>query len=336
MGEGRTKRPPAALRAAKWTLRALLILLFVLLAILLSLRAAAAWREGEAEPPAGLTYFDAPGARVAARVSGPATGTPVILVHGTAAWSGFWSEVADHLARRGFRVVAVDVPPFGWSGRDPAERYDRGAQAQRLAAVAAALGRPPVVVAHSFGAGPATEFALREPRMLQGLVLVDAALGQFDAPGEAPVARALRVQPLAELTTAATMTNPAALGPLLRSMIARKDQAERWLPVLRQPMRREGATPAYAAWLPNLFAAQDGALSRRSVNLRRIQVPVALIWGEADTVTPPEQGRRLRAMTRARSLRMLPGIGHIPHIEDPQAFRLALDGALADVMKEGE
>jgi pimeloyl-ACP methyl ester carboxylesterase len=119
-------------------------------------------------------------------------------------------------------------------------------------------------------------------------------------------------------------------------MIARKEQGERWLPVLRAPMGRRGTTSAYAAWLPNLFSKSDGALSRRSANLRAIRVPVALIWGGADTVTPVEQGRRLAELTRSRSLTILPGVGHIPHIEDPAGFTKALDSALAGLAEERE
>lgn len=323
-----------AARIGGSALRGLLSLLVFVLILLLILRALAAWREGGAKAPANTTYFPTPTGRVAARVVGPANGAPIILVHGTAAWSGFWSEVSDHLARRGCRVVAIDLPPFGWSDRDPKSRYDRVTQAERLSAIASSLGRPAVVVGHSFGAGAATELALRHPEKLRGLVLVDAALGQLDPKAEAGAAKAMRVEPIAQLATSAMVTNPSALEPFLRSLIARKDQAHRWVPVLRQPMEREGSTSAYAAWLPNLFTKQDGALSRSSVNLSRIKVPVALIWGAADTVTPLEQGKRIETLTHARSLQVLTGVGHIPHIESPAAFRTALDQALASLPKE--
>jgi pimeloyl-ACP methyl ester carboxylesterase len=100
-------------------------------------------------------------------------------------------------------------------------------------------------------------------------------------------------------------------------------------------MRRSGTTRAYAAWLPSLFATDDGALSRRSEGLRRLAVPVALIWGEADSVTPVAQGRRIAALGRARSFAVLKGLGHIPHIEDADAFLAALDKAVAPD-REGE
>ncbi|HEX8224976.1 MAG TPA: alpha/beta hydrolase [Allosphingosinicella sp.] len=315
--------------AVRFAGKAAVALLLLLLLVLAGFRVAAALREDGVAAPVGTQMVATPYGKVAVGLSGPAGGRPVMLVHGTAAWRGFWKDVAAHLAARGWRVIAVDLPPFGWSEHDAEARYDRIVQAERLAAVlaAAAAGRPAVVVGHSFGGGPAAELALRHPGRLRSLVLVDAALGELDAPAKS--GGAFRFRPLAEAATAATVTNPAATGPLLRSMIARKSEAEAWLPVLKQPMRRDGTTSAYAAWLPSLFASDDGALSRTSAGLGRIAVPLALIWGEADTVTPIAQGRRIAGLGRARSFATLPGVGHIPHIEDPNGFLAALDAAIA-------
>jgi pimeloyl-ACP methyl ester carboxylesterase len=334
MGVGEAKRPLAT-RVGVGALRAIVALILFILVLLLILRALAWLREGDDHQPAGITKFPTAYGAVASHVSGPADGPPILLIHGTAAWSGFWREVADHLAARGWRVVAIDLPPFGWSERDDKARYDRATQAKRLSAVVAALGEPATVVGHSFGAGPATEFALAHPEQVRGLVLVDAALGELDPKAESTVANAMRFSPLAELVTAASVTNSGAMEPLLRSMIARKEQARRWVPTLREPMARAGTTSAYSAWLPNLFTKQDGALSRSSANLRAIRVPVSLVWGDADTVTPIEQGKRISELTRARSLQVLPGVGHIPHIEDPEKFRAALDRALDSLPREG-
>jgi pimeloyl-ACP methyl ester carboxylesterase len=317
------------LRVASKLLAGLILLLLLVLA---ACRIAAARRETETRPPPGVTMIATPTGRVAAAVTGPANGPPILLVHGTAAWSGFWKDVAAHLAAGRWRVIAIDLPPFGWSDRDPAGRYGRIAQAERLSAVlgAVAAGRPAVVLGHSFGAGAATELALRHPGQLRSLVLVDAALGKLDPEGGDPLpARLFRLAPVAQAATSALITNPAMTGRLLRSLIARKEQAAPWLATLQAPMRREGSTAAYARWLPSLFETDDGALSRRSAALAGIKVPVALIWGEADTVTPLVQGRRIAALTRARSFALLPGTGHIPHIEDPAGFLAALDSALA-------
>lgn len=312
-------------------MRAVLAIVALLLLLLLGLRVSAALREGEVARPAGTSMIATPYGQVAVTLSGPPAGRRVMLVHGTAAWSGFWKDVAAHLAGRGYRVIAVDLPPFGWSDRDPAARYDRVTQAARLAAVLNSVGgEPTTIVGHSFGAGAATELALRHKDRVAALVLVDAALGELDRRQDGGLARAMRFRPVAELTTSASVTNPLATGPLLRSMIEQKDRADAWVETLKQPMQRDGTTSAYAAWLPFLFEWRDGELSRSSKGLRSIVVPVAVIWGGADSVTPVDQGRRIATLTRAQSLQILPGVGHIPHIEDPKAFLNALDVAIAD------
>lgn len=314
--------------ASRW----FLVMLLVAVTALAVIRVAAGMRERDGRVPAHLHAVVTPLGQVMVDERGPATGRTVLIVPGTAGWSGFWQEVSNHLVVRGYHVVAVDLPPFGYSERDAAARYDRRSQATRLAAVVAATTRnPAMVVAHSFGGGPATELALTHSDQVARLVLIDGALGELD-PKSAGGVPLLRSSLLAQPLIAATLTNPHAIGAMSRSMLARKEAAARWQETLRAPMRRPGTTAAYAAWLPSLLAADDGALSRRADALRRMQPPVRLIWGEADTVTPIAQGLRLAKLFRAPITR-LPGVGHVPHIEDPVHFLSALDAAITEPVR---
>ncbi|HEX8642364.1 MAG TPA: alpha/beta hydrolase [Allosphingosinicella sp.] len=315
----------------KGLVKALAGLLLLAILVLAGFRIAASVRETETAVPSGLRSVATPLGAVTVEVAGPADGPPVMIVPGTAGWSGFWRNVTRHLAAKGWRVIAVDLPPFGFSERDPRARYGRRDQAARLAAVLAAEARSPaVVIGHSFGGGPATELALLAPGRVRSLVLVDAALGTLDpAPaGRWSADRIVRPAWVAEPVVSASLTNPLAIGTLMRSMLARRDAADPWIETIRLPMRRSGTTAGYADWLPFLLTADDGAASRRSAGLARIRVPVALIWGEADTVTPIAQGETIARLTRARSLIRLPGVGHVPHIEDEPAFLRALDAAM--------
>lgn len=311
-------------------------LLLVLIAVLLGFRITAWARENGTAPPATTSFVATRYGKVAVQVSGPKAGPRVMLLHGTAAWSGFWRDVSAHLAGKGWRVIAVDTPPFGYSDRDPAARYSRIHQAERLSDILTATG-PAAIVGHSFGAGAGVELALREPAKVTALVLVAAALGGFDPPhDENAVARFVSVGPLAQAAVAASVTNPLLTETLLKSFLHRKDAAANWVETLESPMRQKGSTSAYAAWLPNLLATADGAISRRRSQLEAMTVPVVVIWGEADSVTPVEQGETIAALTRARSTILLPDVGHIPHIEDPKAFLAALDTSLATVREKGD
>ena len=55
-----------------------------------------------------------------------------------------------------------------------------------------------------------------------------------------------------------------------------------------------------------------------------IATMTAIIWGEKDTVTPLAQAEDLRALMRSAAMTVLPGLGHIPQIEDPEMFNGAL------------
>ncbi len=306
-------------------------LVLILLAVLLAFRIAAWMRESGVSPPATTSFIATRYGKVAVQISGPSDGPRIMLLHGTAAWSGFWKDVSAHLAGKGWRVIAVDTPPFGWSDRDPEARYSRVAQAERLSDILRTTG-PATIVGHSFGAGAGVELALREPDRVEALVLVAAALGQFDPPpGENGPARLATLGPLAQAIVGASVTNPMLTETLLRSFLHRKDAAAAWTDTLEAPMRREGSTSAYAAWLPNLLSTADGALSRKRSAMAAIRVPVAVIWGEADTITPVQQGETIATLTRAKSTILLPAVGHIPHIEDPKEFLAALDSSLAAV-----
>jgi len=126
-------------------------------------------------PPSGR-WVDVGDSRLFVQEWGPADGPVLLLSHGTGAWSGTWFDLPAALAGAGWRVVAVDLPPFGFSasnGRPGELDYSRPAQAFRLLHLIGQLGGPGEVtlVGHSFGAGPALEAAMRSPLRLRRLVL---------------------------------------------------------------------------------------------------------------------------------------------------------------------
>jgi pimeloyl-ACP methyl ester carboxylesterase len=135
----------------------------------------------QAGAPRSGRWIDAGDVQMFVQDWGPAAGPLIVMTHGTGAWSGTWFGTPAMLAAHGWRVAAVDLPPFGFTrlaGDAATFDYRRAAQARRLALALRALSDDPVVLmGHSFGAGPALEAALREPARVRELVLVDPALG---------------------------------------------------------------------------------------------------------------------------------------------------------------
>jgi pimeloyl-ACP methyl ester carboxylesterase len=297
-----------------------------------ALRLAAYWRETElasTAAPADGKFVESGQGRLFVMDPGPPDGIPVVLFHGTAAWSKLWWRTTTALKADGFRPIAPDLPPFGYSERRGG--YTRAEQAARIDDMMTALGaKRAVIVGHSFGAGAALEYVLRHPDRAIGLVLVDAALGLTQPPSDPPALMTYR--PVRELAAAATATNPLATRFLLSKLIYRQDAASpEVLDILKAPMRVTGTTSHIADWLLYFTGSDRAALSASRDEVARIKVPVAMIWGERDDVTPLAQANDLRTLIPQAQLKVMQDVGHIPQIEDPTAFNAALLAAIRQV-----
>lgn len=69
----------------------------------------------------------------------------------------------------------------------------------------------------------------------------------------------------------------------------------------------------------NAIARQDG-----TETLRSLAVPLLILCGASDAVTPPEIHRAMAALVPEARLVIVPGAGHMTPIEQPEAVSLAL------------
>src|SRR5690606_37105557 len=124
-------------------------------------------------------------------------GRPVLLVHGNFASRRWWSEQLDDPAS-GLDLIAPDLPGFGRSDPLPdtlPEAAWVAAWADALAGLLDALGLEHAgVVGHSLGGAVAQALAIRHPRRVGALLLVDSAPpGGFPTPeAHYPVLEAMK------------------------------------------------------------------------------------------------------------------------------------------------
>jgi 3-oxoadipate enol-lactonase len=73
---------------------------------------------------------------------------------------------------------------------------------------------------------------------------------------------------------------------------------------------------------PNVFASACRALAALDLSdeLAKVRNPTLIVVGAEDQATPPALGRALAARLANAELTLLPGLGHCPHIQDPDAF----------------
>jgi pimeloyl-ACP methyl ester carboxylesterase len=313
----------------RWSGKTLLALLLLLVLVIGAFRMAASMREtrtrAELAPSWGHLVPTSSG-DVFVQEQGPPNGIPVVLFHGTAAWSELWRHTTPVLAAAGFHVIAVDLPPFGFSDRPGS--YTRQDQAARINDVLIHLkAAPSIIVGHSFGAGAATELVMRYPDRARALVLVDAALGLTIPPSDAPWI----IEPkwIREVLVSLTITNPVATKWLLGFLIAKKERAlPEFVAILQRPTTQRDSTPDIADWLYYFLGSDRDAVSADRDAYARTKLPVAILWGNQDTITPIDQAADLLTLLPQATLTALPALGHIPQIEDPALFNDALLKAL--------
>jgi pimeloyl-ACP methyl ester carboxylesterase len=277
--------------------------------------------------------------------AGPATGHVVVLMHGTGAWSEIWRETMTRLAGAGYRAVAVDMPPFGFSERPASHDYTTTTQGKRLAALIAQLGESVTLVGHSFGARATVEGAMLAPQRIRALVLVDAALGLHGLDGsplpdssEPPgmTSMLLGSELVRRPLVASLITNPMMTRTLLQQVISRKEAAtDALVDTMRRPLALEGATSASGKWLQWFVNPDHPPLSGKIASYQSFRVQTMVIWGSTDSVTPLPQGKAIAALIPSAQLRVLDDVGHIPAIESPAAFNDALIESLASLLGNG-
>lgn len=116
-----------------------------------------------------------PGGHLRAHRFGPANGRLVICVPGISANSRWFDRLGEHLAARGYHVVALDLRGRGYSSVSPPGTYGFANHARDVYAIARALGATSFdFVGHSMGAYVGMEAgAAGEHAPLRKLVLID-------------------------------------------------------------------------------------------------------------------------------------------------------------------
>jgi 3-oxoadipate enol-lactonase len=171
------------------------------------------------------------------------------------------------------------------------------------------------LLGNGFGGFVAQSVALRHPGRIDRLMLVDTA-PNFPDPAKIPL-RGLQAKVLAEgmsgvLDAAMLRMFPPAYIEAAPDVIAER-------------------RAALASANPALFADACAALAALDhlPHLGRIAHPTLVLVGLEDQTTPPDLSRQLAAGIPGARLVELPGVGHCPQVQSPEAFLAEIRGFLA-------
>lgn len=264
----------------------------------------------------------AAGMRLFVAEYGPPDGDALFLLHGLAAHGGVWRRVAPHLAARGVRVLAPDLPGHGLSdGKRHRGTYTPRFFARSLLALADAMGLERFHLAgNSLGGLVAARAALLAPERVQRLVLVDSAgLGR---PG-VPWRTRLMYLPFALSAVLGVSPSPLAVRLFLqRAVVADPAQAAE----LSDLLHRRPPLPVAVRRSALALLGPEGSVADE---LPRLALPTLLVWGDRDPQFPLALARAaVERMPRAR-LAVVAGAGHVPQWEAPEAVAALIGDEVA-------
>ncbi len=242
-------------------------------------------------------------------------GPPLLLLHAFPLHAEQWRPQLE--AFRGeLRIIAPDLRGFGGSSADP-----QGATVQMsdfaddALALLDHLGIEEVALGGvSMGGYVALALLRTEPSRVRALVLSDTQMSADDEAGKqkrSETAQALGtrgIQVLAESMPQKLLAQPPQ--PELDARI------RGWI----------SQTSAEAA-----AAATRGMRERTDARdiLARYAGPLLVVVGEHDGITPLAKAQEMADLVKGSTLKVIPGAGHLPNLERPDAFNEALRSFLA-------
>lgn len=270
----------------------------------------------------------------------------MVLVHGLAGNSRTWSEVMPGLAAT-HDVIAPDLLGHGETV-NPIGDYSLGGHASGLRDLLLTIGvRRATIVGHSFGGGVAMQFAYQHPELCDRLVLVaSGGLGR-----EVSWLLRLVTLPLAEQTMPLVFPRwLASSGTEVSRFLRRRGmRAPRLGEMWRAYTSLAGAEnrTAFVRTIRTVIDPGGQTVSALDRLYLARHLPTLVVWGADDHIIPVDHAHVAHDAIPGSRLEVLPGVGHFPHMEAPEAFldvltdflattEAAVDGpSLGDVLREG-
>jgi len=213
-------------------------------------------------------------------------GRPVVFIHGLSSSLFTWRFNLRPLSRF-FRVIALDLPGFGFSPKPQSELLNRAGYVNFVRHFLEQKGiTSAILVGHSFGGTICLELCRQFEGLVEALVLVSAT----DKGGNYISGKKIK-NLLIYL-----YHDKSLLTPDLYKIF--KFTSQRYLPNTL------------------LRLIQSDRVSSEN----RLKVPCQIVWGQYDALLPPENAREVAAQFNTAELSILADCGHAPHEEKYEVF----------------
>jgi pimeloyl-ACP methyl ester carboxylesterase len=261
-------------------------------------------------PNSAYSHFaDIDGVRVHYQEKG--SGAPLILIHGFTSSVYSWKDVFEPLSKN-FRVIAVDLKGFGFTGK-PEGDYTRRAQAMLVARLLDHLKIEKAwLCGNSMGGEVALNFARQNPQRVAGLILIDSSGPKVEgtsslAPGYLLIPVVGRV-----LTALALTSDKLVREGLEKSFYDRSKITDERVAAYYRPLQTRGGQ------LAALRARTQADQFPIEPDLGKISARTLIIWGAEDALIPLAAGHKLNSLIKDSTLLVFEKCGHLPQEEMPE------------------
>jgi len=234
----------------------------------------------------------AAGYRIHYDALGPEHGAPVVLVHGLGGRAEDWVNLAPYLAQAGYRVYLPDLPGFGRSEQPASFSYSIPDQAAVVEQFEDAMQlKQADLGGWSMGGWIAERMAVDHPERAKKLMLFDAA-GLYAKPEwNTDLFMPENPEQLDSLD-ALLMPVPPKVPGFVAADLIRSSRKNAWV------VRRA---------LDSMLAGRDTMDNA----LQELKMPVLIVWGDKDRITPLEQGMAMHKLIPQSEIEVFANCGHL-------------------------
>ena len=251
-----------------------------------------------------------PAGDIALTIQGEPSAPAVFMTHSILSSSMMWDEQASLLAAKGYRVVRADTRGHGASRAGSAPYTMSDLVADTVAALDALKIERAHYIGLSLGGMSGLGLGIAHANRLLSLCICDA---RADAPPAVAAPWDERIAIALKEVGCAALAQPTI---------------ERWFgkafldanPAIADRFRSTASATTVNGFVGSARAIQGlDYLSQ----LSRISTPTTLIVGANDGPLPQAM-KDMQALIPGAALEVIPGSGHLPNIDNPQAFNAAM------------
>lgn len=248
-------------------------------------------------------------------------GSALILLHGVGCSIEFWERNIAALAQA-HRVFAVDITGFGRTDK-PEVDYTFQMMADFVLDFMNAAGiEKATLVGNSMGGGISITVAAQAPERVEKIVLVaPVGLGR----GLSPVMRLMTLPVIGNV-----LTKPGRQGVVRQMQLCLYDPSKAGEDLIDR-VSEIGMVPgnqrSFLSLLRetgNITGVKKGIIAGFQEHLKKIRLPILMIWGRQDRILPVSDGEAALGKMAGARLHIMDQAGHFPQIDKPGEFNLVV------------